>query len=190
MVIEKQINFEIKTIDTASEASKAVLQEALKKYGFEANLFGLMANHPALLNTYWEGVKFLAQDGSLTVVEREVAFLATSFENKCNYCMTAHSTVAEMIKLPQQIIDSLRNGTSISDPKLEALSQFVKAMTVKRGAVSSDDIQNFINAGYSKETIFEIVLIVALKAMTNYAGLIGNAPIDKPFQPNNWAERE
>jgi uncharacterized peroxidase-related enzyme len=181
--------FEIKTIENAPAASQPLLQAAKKAYGFSPNLLGLMANHPALLNAYWEGDKFLTKNSVLTPIERQVAFLAASYENNCHYCMAAHTTIGQMTRVPQGVIDALREGSTIPDAKLEALSQYVKATTVKRGRVSEEDIQNFLDAGYTLESQLEVITIVGFKVFTNYINFLAQTPVDAPFQKNIWTPR-
>ncbi|MGH1339183.1 MAG: carboxymuconolactone decarboxylase family protein [Aureispira sp.] len=180
------INFDIKTTENAPLASQEILATAKKAYGFAPNLLGLMSNHPALLHAYWEGDNFLSQNSVLTPVERQVAFLSASFENNCHYCMAAHSTIGQMTKVPQDAIDALRAGTTIPDAKLEALSQYVKATTVKRGRVSQEDIQDFLKAGFTQKSILEVITIVGFKVFTNYTNYIAQTPVDAPFQANIW----
>ena len=184
-----QLKFDIKTSENAPAASQSILKAAKKAYGFTPNLFGLMANHPALLNAYWQSDNFLAKNSVLTAIERQVAFLATSFENKCNYCMAAHTTVGQKVKAPKEVIDALRNGTTVPDAKLEALSQYVKATTVKRGRVSQGDIQSFLDAGYTKESMLEVIAIVGFKVFANYTDYLSWLPIDVPFHANAWTPR-
>ncbi len=184
-----QLNFDIKTSENAPAASQPILAAAKKAYGFAPNLLGLMGNHPALLNAYWEGDNFLAKNSVLTPIERQVAFLSASYENNCHYCMAAHSTIGQMTKVPQEVIDALRAGTTIPDAKLEALSQYVKATTVKRGRVSEEDIQSFLDAGFTQESILEVITIVGFKVFTNYINYLAQTPVDAPFQANAWTPR-
>lgn len=184
------LNLDIKTADNAPIASQSILNAAKKAYGFSPNLLGLMANHPALLNAYWEGDSFLTQNSVLSPVERQVAFLAASYENNCHYCMAAHSTIGQMTKVPQDSIDALRAGTTLPDTKLEALSQYVKATTVKRGRVSQEDIQHFLKAGFTQESILEVITIVGFKVFTNYINYITQTPVDAAFQANIWEPRK
>lgn len=187
--METTLDFEIKTSENAPDASQPVLVAGKKAYGFEPNLLGLMGNHPALLQTYWEGNNSLAKHSVLTPTERQVAFLSASYENNCHYCMAAHSTVSQMIKVPQDVIDALREGTTIPDAKLEALSQYVKATTVKRGRVSEEDIQRFLDAGFTQESMLEVITIVGLKVFSNYINYLAQTPLDPAFQPNEWTKK-
>lgn len=183
------LKFDIRTIEEAPEASKPALIAAKNAYGFSPNLLGLMANHPALLNAYWEGDNFLAKNSVLTPIERQVVFLSVSYENNCHYCMAAHTTIGQMTKVPQNVLDALRDGTTIPDAKLEALSQYAKATTVKRGRVTPQDIAAFLEAGFTQESIMEVIVITGFKVFTNYINFLAQTPIDTPFQPNAWTAR-
>jgi len=186
----ENVKFEIKTTENAPEASKSILKAAKSAYGFEPNLLGVMANHPALLHAYWEGNNFLTKNSVLTEEERQVAFLSTSYENNCHYCMAAHSSIAQMSQVSQGVIDALRNGTELPDVKLNALSNYVKTTTIKRGRVSEEDLQSFIEAGYPQEAILEVITIIGFKVMTNYTNFLAKTPVDAPFQANIWEPRD
>lgn len=183
------LNYEVKTIENAPENAKATLQAAKTAYGFLPNLLGTMAHHPALLNNYWEGSANLAANSTLTAKEQQIAYLAASYENNCHYCMAAHTSIGQMHKIDQEILDALREGRTLPDAKLEALSQYVKATTIKRGRVSQTDIQAFLAAGYSQDQLLEVITIVSLKVMTNYINYVAQTPVDNAFLPNVWEVR-
>jgi uncharacterized peroxidase-related enzyme len=181
--------FDIKTIENAPEASKKALIDAKKAYGFEANLLGLMANHPALLNSYQEGNAILSKNSFLTAIEQQVVFLSVSYENNCHYCVAAHTSIGQMNKVPQDILDAIRNGITLPNPRLEALSQYAKATTVKRGRVSQQDIENFYGAGFTQEQQLEVIIITGLKVFTNYINFLAQTPVDDAFKPNVWTPK-
>lgn len=178
--------FDIKTIENAPQNSKNALISAKNTYGFEPNLLGLMANHPGLLNSYMQGNSILSANSFLTPIEQQIVFLSVSYENNCHYCMAAHTTIGQMTKVPQDILDALRNGTILPNPRLEALSKYTKATTQKRGRVSQDEIENFYSAGFNQEQQLEVILIIGLKVFTNYINFLAQTPIDEAFQPNVW----
>lgn len=107
--------------------------------------------------------------------------------NGCTYCMAAHSTIAKMQKVPADVIETLRNGTSFTDPKLEALRVFSAQVNENRGVVSDADIAAFIVAGYSKANVLEVIVGKGLKVLSNYSNHIINTPIDDAFQSDKWS---
>lgn len=179
-------NFDIKTIENAPEASIEVLKAAKNAYGFSPNLLGLMANHPALLQSYWDGNMSLSQNSTLTAEEQQVVFLSISYENNCHYCVAAHTSISQMAKISPEVLNALRNGTPIPNARLEALSQYAKATTTKRGRVSQDDIQSFQNAGFNQQQQLEVITITGLKVLSNYVNYVAQTPLDVAFQPNAW----
>ncbi|MEM7485251.1 MAG: carboxymuconolactone decarboxylase family protein [Bacteroidota bacterium] len=186
MATIEKLKYDVKTIENAPANSKPALEAAKGAYGFVPNLLGTMANHPALLKNYWEGSATLDANSTLTGEEQQVAYLSASYENNCHYCMAAHTSIGQMHKIDQSILDALRAGTTIPNAKLEALSQYVKATTVKRGRVSQEDIDAFLEAGYTQENVLEVITIVSLKVMTNYINYVAQTPVDGAFEPNAW----
>jgi uncharacterized peroxidase-related enzyme len=181
--------FDIKTVENAPEASKQTLIDAKKAYGFSPNLMGLMAIHPALINAYWEGNAILSKNSYLTAIEQQVAFIAVSVENNCHYCVSAHTLLGKMNNVPQGVLEAIRNGTTLPNPRLEALSQYAKATTAKRGRVSEQDIEKFFNAGFTQEQQLEVILITGLKVMTNYINYLAQTPLDATFESTVWTPK-
>ncbi|MEO9862547.1 MAG: carboxymuconolactone decarboxylase family protein [Paracoccaceae bacterium] len=175
----------VQTHDTAPEASKPHLDAAVKNYGFVPNLTAVFANSPAMIEAY--GV--LAghfEKTDLTPVERQIVLMTNNRLNGCTYCMAAHSTIAQMQKVPTDVITALRDGTDIADPKLQALHVFTTKMNEARGHLSQADVEAFLAAGYTEANILDVILGTGLKTMSNYTNHISNTPLDAPFQANAW----
>lgn len=178
--------FDIHTPETAPEASRPILEGAQKALGFVPNLYGTFAGAPALLQAYTQ-VGQLFDQTSFTPTERQVVLLATSFVNGCDYCMAAHSTIAAMQKLPADVVQALRDGEPIADPKLEALRRFTVQLVEKRGWADDADVDAFLAAGYTKEQVLEVVLGVGMKTLSNFTNHLGATPLDAAFQPQAWS---
>ena len=178
-------DFTIHSEETASDASKELLAGAKKKVGFVPNLFGVMAGSPQLLNAYLT-VSDIFSGTDFSPVEQQVVLLAINHANDCHYCMAAHSTIAQMVKMPEDVLDALREGTPIADAKLEALRVFAETMNEKRGWVSDADIEAFIAAGYTKQDVLNVVLAVSYKVMSNFTNHFAQTPVDGAFAKNAW----
>jgi len=114
-----------------------------------------------------------------------------SYENGCEYCMAAHSIIADrMSKLPSEVTDAIRDNTEIPDEKLKALSEFSKTMIIKRGYPSEGGIINFLEAGYTKSHILGIIAGAAIKIMSNYANHIFDIPVDTAFKSRYWTKQQ
>ena len=181
--------FSIHNEQTAPEASRPILEGAKAKYGFLPNLLGGLASSPAALEAYVT-LSDIFDKTSLTPAERQVVILATSAENGCEYCVAAHSTVAAMLEVPDDVIEALRDGRPIDDERLEALRKFTETVVKTRGWADEDDVQAFLAAGFDRAQLLEIVLGVAFKTLSNYANHLIATPVDAAFAPRAWTARK
>lgn len=179
------MTYKFHTEETAPEGSKEILGHVKQKYGFIPNAFRVMAEAPAVAKSY-VALAQLFGETSLTETERQIVLLATSFANGCDYCMAAHSTGAQVQKVPSDIIDALRNNTPIGDKKLEALRRFTFEVTEKRGYPSETILREFLASGYTQAQILEVVLGVSFKTLSNYTNHLAKTPLDEAFKKAEW----
>jgi len=178
--------FTIYTKNDAPQASRSMLADAERKYGFQLNLFGIFAESPAVLEAYTT-LSSLLEKTSLTPQERQILMLAVSVENGCEYCVAAHSMVARnMVHVPSEIVDALRNQSAIADKKISVLVNFARVMVQKRGHVTPEELQQFFAGGYTKAQVLEVILTIAMKTLSNYTNHIAHTPLDKPFESQQW----
>lgn len=173
------------SIETAPVAAKSVLMEVEKAYGMVPNLMSHLAESPVAAKGYWQLANLMEETG-FSPVELQVIFLAISHENSCQYCMSAHSALAHMCKVPEQVTNALREGDKIDDLKLNALRAFTKNMVKKRGLVEETEVQEFLAAGYSKANILDVITAVAMKTLSNYSNHILKTEVDEAFVPFIW----
>jgi len=93
------------------------------------------------------------------------------------------------MKIDEEITESLRNETPLSDPKLEALRTFTLQMVRKNGVLEDKDVEAFMGAGYTNRHMLEVIMGVAMKTMSNYTNHLANTPLDTPFQSVAWEKR-
>jgi len=177
-----------KNIDTAAPLAREVLQAVKNEFKVVPNMYAYMANAPALLSTYSHGYKLFRKESGFSHIEQEVIFLTISYENQCDYCMAAHSVVADMIsKVPVEVTDAIRNGTSVPDKKLKALHDFTSVMVNKRGLPTNEDVSPFLQAGYKEEQLLYIILAISIKTLSNYSNHIFHTPVDAMFKAREWS---
>jgi AhpD family alkylhydroperoxidase len=179
------MKFVVHTTETAPSASREDLETAEKLFGFIPNLLGVLATAPIALEAYIILTK-LIEDASLSPVEQQVVMLAGSHENGCGYCMAAHSTEAGVVGMPAPILAALRSGTVLPGKKLEALRSFVIEVVRSRGRVSDERIEEFLAAGYSAQSVLEVVFGVAMKTLSNYVNHMAETPVDRQFSRQMW----
>jgi uncharacterized peroxidase-related enzyme len=169
----------------APEASRTMLEDSEKAFGMIPNLHRAMAESPELLDAY-KHLHNLFLNTSLTPTEQNVVWLTINIEHACHYCVPAHTAIAHSMKIDAGIIEALRKELPLEDFRLEALRQFTLQVVRKRGAVTGQQVDDFIAAGYSRKQVLEVLLGVAQKVMSNYLNHIVETPVDEPFKRFAW----
>ena len=181
------MDFTIHTPETAPDEAKPLLQASLNRYKFVPNLHGVMAESAPVLQAY-QALGELYGKTDLSVLERQIVLLTINYENECHYCVAAHSAIATMEKMPEDILAALRSGAPLADAKLQALRDFARKVVVSRGWVSDGDIQALLDAGYAKRTALEVILAVSYKVLSNYVNHLAETPVDAPFTGFAWSK--
>jgi len=181
------MTYAVHTVATAPESAKETLAGAQKAFGFLPNLLGVMAEAPALLKAY-RALAGLFEETSFTPTERQIVLLTASYENGCTYCVAAHSVIADVQKVPADVVDAIRGGAPIADKKLEALRRFAAAVVKTRGWLSDAEVAAFLNAGYTPAQVLEVVLGVGFKTLSNYTNHIAETPLDGAFAKASWSK--
>jgi uncharacterized peroxidase-related enzyme len=178
-------DFVVHTAQTAPAPAGEKLAQIGKAWGFVPNLHGILAESPEALEGY-DTLFGLVGKTTLTPIEQQVAFLAVSYENECAYCMAGHTALASMAKVPAPVVAALREGQAVADPRLEALRRFAGAVTRQRGDVGDAATEAFLEAGFTKRNVLEIVLLVATKTISNYTNHIARTPNDAFMANTAW----
>lgn len=181
------MNFQVHTPDSAPKGAQDILSGAKQKYGFVPNLLGVMSEAPALVKAYTT-LNGIFDESSFSPSERQVVLLAVSYENGCEYCVSAHSVIAGMQKVPDEVVSAVRDNSPIPDEKLEALRQFTRKVVQSLGRPEEADIKAFLDAGYGKQQILEVVLGVGVKILSNYTNHIADTPLDEAFSDQAWTK--
>ena len=175
----------IHNIETAPEASKALLETSKKAYGMIPGLHGVLAESPQIFEAY-QTLHQLFTDTSFNAEELTVVWQTINVEHECHYCVPAHTGIAKMMKVDDKITDALRNETPLENAKLEALRTMTLSVVRNRGNVSQEDLDAFYAAGYGEQQVLEIILGLSQKVISNYTNHIANTPVDAGFQKFAW----
>jgi uncharacterized peroxidase-related enzyme len=170
------------TIAAAPDSSKPLLEEIRKSEGFIPNLMAIFANSPSVLEAY-RALEAIWEDGSFPPRERQLILLAASVENRCRYCIAAHSTVLKIkLRTPGEVVSAIRSNRRILDAKIDALITLVRELVRERGHARQETIQKFIAAGYRHQQVMELLIGIALKTISNYLDHICQVPVDEAFR--------
>ena len=178
--------FPVHSSETAPDASKPILDTVQKKFGFVPNLFRVMAEAPAAAEAYLT-VMDIFESSSLSDAEKQTVLLSASLVNGCDYCMAAHTTVANMKGVPAEIVEALRAGAKLPDTKLDALAALTRSIVETRDWPTEVIRDAFFGAGYGTAEYLEVIVGVTVKTLSNYVNHATKTPLDSAFQAARWA---
>lgn len=170
------------TLETATGEAATLLAGAKAKLGFLPNMYGYMAQVPAVLDGYLRGYAAFRETSGFTPAEQETVFLTISRVNGCTYCTAAHSMIADKKSgVPADALAALRAGLPVPDAKLNAVAVFTQSMVENRGAPSQAEVDAFLAAGYTPQHVLGIVLAIGVKTYSNYVNHLAGTEVDAVF---------
>ncbi|MBB6238304.1 putative peroxidase-related enzyme [Pedobacter sp. AK013] len=173
-------NFEIPTKAQVSSANQAIFDNLQAMVGFVPNLYAIFGHSENALGDY---LALQNRKSSIRSKEREVINLVVSQVNECIYCLSAHTQFAKMNGFTDEQILEIRRANINFDSKLDALAKLVKSTTERRGHADQDVLNNFFAAGYTKDNLIDIVMVIGDKIITNYLHALTEVPVDWPLAP-------
>jgi uncharacterized peroxidase-related enzyme len=183
---ERALTLPARDVGDTDPAVAAILSKAQSRLGFLPNMYRSMANAPGLLDTYMVGYDAFRSDSGFTATEQEVVLLAISVTNACEYCVAAHSTIADRSGVPAAVTDAIRSGAMLPDPRLDALADFAVALVETRGRPTIADLDAFHAAGYREDHVLQVLLAVAVKTISNYSNHLFHTDVDAAFAGRTW----
>ena len=168
----------IVTNETANSEQKTLLDAIQSQLGMVPNFLKVFANSPAALRAFL-GLHGIASQGSLDAQTRERIALGVAQQNACEYCLSAHTAIGRKAGLNAAEIQANRAGTS-QDVKAAVAVKFARSLVDNMGEVTTAEILEARNAGYSDAEIVEIITHVGMNILTNMIGKASRVEIDFP----------
>jgi len=164
--------------DNATVEQAELLDAIQSQLGMVPNFLKVFANSPAALKAFL-GLHEIAGSGSLDLQSRERIALAMAQKNACEYCVSAHTAIGRKVGLSSEEIEANRAGSS-HDGKAAVAVKFARALAEHNGAVTTAELLEVRNAGYSDAEIVEIIIHVGMNILTNILGKASRVEIDFP----------
>jgi len=175
------MTFNLYNQHNAPENSQSLLLESIKDFGMIPNLHAVLAESPETLKAY-KNIHQLFSNCSLNANEKTVVWQTINFEHECHYCIPAHTAIAHMMNIEQNIIDALRNNTPLPTKKLQVLHDTTLSLVRNRGNLSASESEAFFDAGFNNKQLLEIVLGLSQKVISNYVNHLADTQVDEAFK--------
>lgn len=175
--------------DSAPAASRPILAASARQFGFLPSPVARVAHAPVTLKHLLAGFAAFDQT-SLSAIEREVVAMTVAWEMECHYCMAMHSALLSGAPDSGALVTALRDGAALSDARLEALRDYVRAVVRHRGVVPDDDNAAFRAAGFGDAAALEVVLGIGVYLLSTLLNKVTGAEVDAPFAAFAWTRPE
>lgn len=170
-------NFNVPKKEEVSETNQAIFNNLEKGLGFVPNLYATFSYSETALADY---LTLQNRKSTLKAKEREVINLVVSQVNECLYCLSAHTTLGKMNGFTDEQILEIRSGSASFDPKLNALTRFVKNIMINRSKPEQQVVESLFAAGYTKANLIDIIITIGDKVISNFLHGTTQIPIDFP----------
>ncbi len=166
------------TAENANAEQTELYAAITSQIGMVPNFLKVFANSPAALRAFL-GLHSIAGEGSLDPLTRERIALALAEKNACQYCVSAHTAIGLKAGLDSTEMEANRAGSS-QDVKAKSAVRFARALADNNGEVTTAELLEVRNAGYSESDIVEIITHVGMNILTNILGKASRVEIDFP----------
>ena len=165
-----------------NEHGTELLLQVSGAIGLIPNLESVMANCPALLDTYLYADEQFRYNSGLSEKQQQIVYLTVSVVNDCHYCVPAHKYFGRKLgNLNHDQVNAICSNQPLQDSKLQTLVDLTREIVQERGWVSDDKAQAFFDAGFNKQQLLSIILAVGTKTLSNYMNHIAQTPVDDTF---------
>ena len=169
--------FNVPQRSEVNEVNQGIFDNLEKQLGFVPNLYATYALSNNALNNY---LSLSGAKTSLNNKEKEVVNLAVSEVNGCDYCLAAHTAIAQMNGFTQEQTLELRAGKASFQTSYNALAGLAKNITENRGRADKSVVDSFLAAGYTQENLVDTIVLVGDKTISNYLHNTTQVPVDFP----------
>lgn len=169
---------------SSADAEQKVLLDAIQsELGTIPNFLRVFANSPVALRAFL-GLHGVANDGSLSPLTRERIALALAQQNASEYCLSRHTTSGRKAGLTGNEMTANRAGTS-EDARAAVAVKLARSLSEHKGAVTSAELIEAHDAGYTDADIVEVITHVGMNLLTSIIGKAAHVDIDLPkVMPN------
>ncbi len=164
-----------------TENTAGILKEIEGAFGRVPNLFKTYAHHPPLLEANWNKVKALMMEGRLSRKMKEAIAVLVSEDNRCRYCVSAHSAALQSIGVSDEEIKKILDdvGQTTFSPKEQALIHFARRANREPLNVSDSDFASLRQLGADDAEIVEALGVMEI--FTAFNKFLDSLQVDVDF---------
>lgn len=165
-------------LETAPIGSQEPLGRQADRVGKVINIFGAMANSPALMALYDAVESHLAKNSNLNNAARQAIHLTVAAVNDCAYCQAAYTGAAKTAGFDTDEAAQIRRGAIEADPRLNSLLTLARQIADNRGYLDESVWSDAVEAAWTIEEILDTYAEVVRTILTNYFNHLVGTDLD------------
>jgi AhpD family alkylhydroperoxidase len=161
------------------------MESTQRHFGHLPEAVGKMAESPELLTGFLDlSARF--ERSSLDQLAREVVVLTIATRNVCHLCVAMHTAKLTKLGADPALIEALRTGTPLPDPRLAAVRAFTLELLATAGAASPEALDAFLAHGFTPRNALEVVLGIGTYTLSTFANRLTDAQPDAQLAAFAW----
>jgi len=162
------------TVDSAPEAARPTLQKLQQRFSGLPPAVARMSTSPELLDAFLTANSYFERS-SLDALTRETLVMTVAVRNDCHVCIEMHTAALRRLDAEPELIDALRAGRPVDNPKLAALQAFTRAVIDTAGAVTDAQLAAFTAQGFGPRQALDVVLGVGTYTLSTFGNRMTRA---------------
>src|SRR6056297_2190947 len=160
---EPMTAFPVPSVEDLPEDLRERIEAETDRAGFTPNVFRAFGYKPSHFRPFFEYHDALVEDTPLDREEVEMLVVTVSGVNDCLYCVVAHGALCRVYAEAPKLADQLATNHRQADlsEQHRAMLDFAVDITESPGRVTDEDVQALLDAGFSREEVWDITSIVA-----------------------------
>ncbi len=126
----------------------------------------------------------LRGDSPFTVTERELMAAFVSGVNSCQYCYGAHTAVAKLFGIEEELLTGLLDDLDAADvdDKMKPVLRYIRKLTIAPTTMTQGDADAVFAAGWDDRALYDAVQVCALyNFMNRFVEGLGLIPVPEDF---------
>jgi AhpD family alkylhydroperoxidase len=173
------------TVESAPPESRRSMESTARRLGYLPAAVARLASSPPLLDGFLR-LSGLFESTTLDPLAREVVIFTIATRNGCHVCVAMHTAKLGPLGANEDLVDALRAGRPLADPRLDAVRVFTLDVLVTAGAVGPAAMDAFLAHGFTARNALEVVMGIGVYTMSTFANRMTDAPLDEPLAPFAW----
>jgi uncharacterized peroxidase-related enzyme len=162
--------YPIPELEALPEDMRDAIVEVNDKSGFIPNIFLALAHRPQEFRAFFAyHAALMDREAGLSKADREMIVVATSGDNRCQYCVVAHGAILRIRAKNALVADQVainHHRADITD-RQKAMLDFALKVSNRSGEIDDRDIKALHDHGFNDDDIWDIAAITGLFGFSN-----------------------